>query len=95
MNLVLDHHQRDDVAVLAKVRAGVHQFTEIGQVGARSQVQPRGVSSVLGNQVSHVHLVAVGSGDVPPAPALAEWALVSGEVPALVGDKLAALVWKP
>ena len=70
--LVLQRHQRHDIAQPAEVAAGVEFLRQTGQVLRIVQVQHFRMSRIVPHRVSDMAHAAVRTRDVPSAPAILE-----------------------
>ena len=77
-DLVLEDHQRDDVAMGRRVHGGREPVLEIDQVHSLRIVEVLRLLPLLADQVAQVLLRAARAGHIPPPPALFEGAAVIG-----------------
>jgi hypothetical protein len=73
VSLVLEHHQRDDVAVRCQVGPGVELRVEVFLVLGPDRFEFVRLALVANEGVASMLLRAMGAGDVPAAPSLFNW----------------------
>ena len=84
VDLVLEDHERNDVALVGEVRLRVEQRVERIEVAATQLVEPIEVLLVADQHIAEMLLLAALARHVPAAPAVLEGRTVVDEYPALV-----------
>ena len=86
---MLQHEQRDDVALVGQIRLRVDQAVERGAVPNAQLVELVEIVDRLDDDVAEMDLAAVHARHVPAAPAALQRRAVGDENPALVRNELA------
>src|SRR5579875_4035471 len=72
VDLMLQDEQRNDVALVGEVRAGIEQSLQSVEVAAAHLIEMHELLHVVDQDIPEVHLIARMPGHVPAAPAVLE-----------------------
>ena len=95
VDLVLENHERDDIAVLTQILACIDETSDVGDVARCRQIERHRLLRAANDHVAHVDLRAVRTRYEPTAPAPPDRGLIAGQIPTLVRRQISDRIDEP